>query len=111
DDIFDGVTVKNYTFTKTFKMSDVIYLTYNNEKLDQWTKGLFNDYAELFGRIMEVAMRNNQIRGSVSVESTGTLNNQKDEAGKTRGQRLQEYIDKIYNSFRTKSVAIVAKTK
>ncbi|WP_270790253.1 phage portal protein [Enterococcus diestrammenae] len=111
DDVFDSVTVKNYTFAKSFKMSDVIYLTYNNEELEKWTKGLFNDYAELFGRIMEVAMRNNQIRGSVSIESTGTMNNQKDESGKTRSQRLQEYIDKIYNSFRTKSVAIVAKTK
>lgn len=111
DDVFDSVTVKDYTFVKSFKMSEVIFLTYNNEKLDRWTKGLFNDYAELFGRIMEVAMRNNQIRGSVSIEATGSMNDRKDENGKTRTQRLQDYIDKIYNSFRTKSVAIVAKPK
>lgn len=111
DDIFSGVTVKGYTFNRSFPMSEVIYMQYNNDKLERWTKGLFDDYSELFGRILEVAMRNNQIRGSVAVETTGSLANQKDESGKTRAQKLQEYIDKIYNSFRTKSVAIVAKMK
>ncbi|OJG37636.1 HK97 family phage portal protein [Enterococcus dispar] len=111
DDRFDSVTYKNYTFNRTFEMSEVIYMNYNNEKLDRWTKGLFADYAELFGRILEVSMRNNQIRGSVAIEATGTLANQKDDTGRTKAQRLQEYIDKIYNSFRTKSVAIVPKMK
>ncbi|WP_424685136.1 phage portal protein [Enterococcus sp.] len=111
DDLFQNVRVKDYTFKKSFKMSEVIYMTYNNEKLERWTKGLFNDYSELFGRVMEVAMRNNQIRGSVSVEQTGSLKDARDENGKTRSERLQNYIDKIYHSFRTKSVAIVAKTK
>lgn len=56
-------------------------------------------------------MRNNQIRGSVSIESTGSINEEKGKDGKTRSQRLQEYIDKVYNAFKTKSVAIVAKIK
>lgn len=111
DDVFTGVTVKNYVFQKSFTMSDVIYIEYNNDKLDQFTKGLFNDYSELFGRIIEIAMRNNQIRGSVSIESTGSINEEKGKDGKTRSQRLQEYIDKVYNAFKTKSVAIVAKIK
>ena len=34
-------------------MSEVIYLQYNNEKLDKFTDGLFNDYGELFGRILK----------------------------------------------------------
>ncbi|MCH3390092.1 phage portal protein, partial [Enterococcus faecium] len=72
---------------------------------------LFEDYAALFGRILEVAMRNNQIRGSVSIDSTGTANDEKGKDGKTRSQRLQEYIDRIWNSFKTNSVAIVPKVK
>lgn len=111
DDVFTGVTVKNYVFQKSFNMSDVIYIEYNNDKLDRFTKGLFEDYSELFGRIIEIAMRNNQIRGSVSIESTGSINEEKGKDGKTRSQRLQEYIDKVYNAFKTKSVAIVAKVK
>lgn len=111
DDVFTGVTVKNYVFQKNFNMSDVIYIEYNNDKLDRFTKGLFEDYSELFGRIIEVAMRNNQIRGSVSINATGTANEKKDENGKTRTEKLQEYVDKIYQAFKTKSVAIVAKVK
>ncbi|MGM0097476.1 HK97 family phage portal protein [Enterococcus sp. DIV1083b] len=111
DDVFTDVTVKGYVFKKSFSMSDVIYIEYNNDKLDRFTKGLFEDYSELFGRIIEVAMRNNQIRGSVSINATGTANEKKDENGKTRTEKLQEYVDKIYQAFKTKSVAIVAKVK
>lgn len=111
DDVFTSVTVKNYVFQKSFNMSDVIYIEYNNDKLDRFTKGLFEDYSELFGRIIEIAMRNNQIRGSVSINATATANEKKDENGKTRTEKLQEYVDKIYQAFKTKSVAIVAKVK
>lgn len=111
DDTFTGVTVKNYVFKKSFKMSDVIYIEYNNEKLERFTKGLFEDYSELFGRILEIAMRNNQIRGSVSIDSVGSANDEKGKDGKTRSERLQDYVDKIYSAFKTKSVAIVAKVK
>lgn len=111
DDIFSNVMVKNYVFERTWKMSDVIYVEYNNEELECFTKGLFDDNSELFGRIIEIAMRNNQIRGSVSIDSTGSVNEEKGKDGKTRSQRLQEYIDKVYNAFKTKSVAIVAKMK
>jgi HK97 family phage portal protein len=111
EDTFSMVSVKNYTFKKVFKMSEVIFLQYNNEELEKFTKGLFDDYVELFGRILEISMRNNQIRGSVSIDTTGSLNDEKGKDGKSRSQRLQEYIDKVWNSFKTNSVAIVPKVK
>lgn len=111
EDVFEGVRVKDYCFQKSFRMSDVLYLEYNNSSLEEITKGLFEDYNELFGRMIEVAMRNNQIRASVSVDTTGTANDKVDAEGRTRSQRLQGFIDKIYESFRTNSVAIVPKTK
>ncbi|MGQ4223612.1 phage portal protein [Enterococcus mundtii] len=111
DDVFSNVMVKNYVFERTWTMSDVLYMQYNNEELERFTRSLFEDYAELFGRILEVAMRNNQIRGSVSVDSTSGMNDEVGKDGKTRSERLQAYIDKIWNSFKTNSVAIVPKTK
>lgn len=105
EDTFENVIVKDYMFQRNFKMSEVIYLEYNNEELNKFSEGLFNDYGELFGRIIEVSMRNNQIRASVSVEATGTIN------GKSVNQRLQEYINTLYNSFKTSSVAIIPRTK
>lgn len=111
DDVFTGVTVKNYVFQKSFSMSDVIYIEYNNDKLESFTKGLFDDYSELFGRILEIAMRNNQIRGSVTIDSSQGMNEEVGKDGKTRTERLQGYVNKIYEAFKTKSVAIVAKVK
>lgn len=111
DDVFTGVTVKNYVFQKSFSMSDVIYIEYNNDKLERFTKGLFDDYSELFGRILEIAMRNNQIRGSVTIDSSQGMNEEVGKDGKTRTERLQGYVNKIYEAFKTKSVAIVAKVK
>ena len=40
EDTFSEVTIKNYTYQRNFKMSEVIYLQYNNEKLDKFTDGL-----------------------------------------------------------------------
>ena len=69
-DTFTGVTVKNYTFQRTFNMSDVWYMQYNNAKLDDYINGLWSDYGELFGRMLETNMRNNQIRATVAVNAT-----------------------------------------
>lgn len=108
---FKDVTIDDYVYQRTFKMSEVIYLENNENQLSKAITGLFNDYGELFGRILEVAMRNNQIRASVSIESTGTMEDGKDKNGKTRAQKIQEYINRVYESFRKNSVAIVPKTK
>lgn len=111
EDTFTDVIVKDYAFKHTFKMSEVIYVEYNNDKLSKFTKGLFDDSGELYGRILEVAMRNNQIRASVGIDSTGTLKDDKDAGGRTRTEKLQGFINKVYNSYRTNSVAIVPKMK
>lgn len=111
EDYFKDVTVKDYTFKRTFKMSDVWYLEYNDSGLDSFVDGLFNDYGELFGRVMEVSMRNNQIRGSMSVDATGNFNNEKDENGLTQIDKIQSFISKTTASIKKNSVAIIPKMK
>jgi len=104
EDTFSSVTVKDYTFERTFKMSEVIYIEYNNEKLESFIAGLFGDYGELFGRMIEVSLRNNQIRGTVDVDTVQGF----DEAKKAK---LQNYINKLYSAFSKNSVAIVPQLK
>lgn len=103
-DAFKNVTVKDYTFRRTFKMDEVIHISYNNEKLTNFMDGMFTDYAELFTRMMEVSLRNNQIRGTVSLDSAQSL----DEKNRTK---LQEFIDRLFISFRKNSIALVPKLK
>lgn len=104
DDIFKEVTIKNYTFQRTFKMSDVIYLEYSNQKLSTLLDGLFKDYGELFGRIIEFQKRKGQLRGLVDVDSTFDKDSQKQAL-------LQNYINKVYKAFSEKTVAFVPQQK
>jgi HK97 family phage portal protein len=103
-DIFRDVTVKDYKFQRSFRMDEVIYITYNNEKLTNYMNGMFDDYANLFSRMLEVSLRKNQIRGTVGIDSTQSLS----EENQTK---LQKFIDKLFNSFRNNSIAIVPKLK
>ena len=103
-DIFKDVTVKDYTFQRSFIMDEVIYLTYNNEKLSKFMDGMFDDFANLFSRMIEVSLRKNQIRGKVGMDSTQDLTD------KNR-TKLQNFIDKLFNSFRNNSVALVPMLK
>jgi HK97 family phage portal protein len=103
-DVFRNVTVKDYTFQRTFRMDEVLYLTHNNEKLTKFMDGMFDDYANLFSRMIEISLRKNQIRGTVSIDSTQSLT-QENQA------KLQKFIDKLFNAFKNNSVAIVPKLK
>lgn len=104
EDKFKDVTVKNYTFDRTFPTRDVIYLSYNNDSLTKLIDGLYTDYGELFGRIIEAQKRKNQIRGIIDIEAIQSMNEERQKA-------LQDYINKIYKAFSTKDVAIVPQQK
>lgn len=111
EDTFQEVTVKDYTFKRSFEMNEVIYLEYSNRDLDDFITGLYADYGELFGRMLEIQLRNNQIRGIVDIDMTTAFNNKVDKDGLTAQQKIQNFIDKLFTSFKSNSVAIVPKTK
>lgn len=103
-DIFRDVTVKDYTFKRTFRMDEVIHITYNNEKLSRFMNGMFDDYSDLFVRMMETQKISNQIRGTVGIDSTQSL----DEEQRTK---LQKFIDRLFTSFKNNTIALVPKLK
>lgn len=104
EDTFSNVKVKDYTFKRTFKMNEVLYLTYSNDKLTKFTEGMFKDYADLFTRMIETMMFDNQIRATVSIDSTQSLD-------KKNTERLQKFINKLFNAFKKNALAIVPKLK
>ena len=103
-DKFTDVTVKDYTFQRTFTMDKVIYLKYGNEKLTKFMDGMFKDYTDLFNRLVEINLRSNQIRATVNIEANQALDTK-------RQTQLQEFINNMYKAFREKAVAIVPKLK
>ncbi|MGO3375475.1 phage portal protein [Brochothrix thermosphacta] len=110
---FSQVTVDDYTFKRSFERNEVIYLRYKNKKLSAVVDELFDDYSALFSRLIEVAMRNNQIRGVVNIDTNEMQKLMKDES-KTGDSEyvspLQSYINKLYSAFDKKSLAIVPQT-
>lgn len=104
EDVFRGVTVKNYTFKRDFKMSDVIYMTYNNKKFTRFLDGMFKDYTELFSRIVETKMYENQIRALAEIETTQKLDDKNQ-------KRLNNFIQRMYQNFRKSAFAIAPKVK
>ena len=104
EDTFEDVTVKGYTFKRQFKMSEVIYITYNNEKLTRFLSGMFTDYTELFSRMVETKMYESQIRALAEIETTQSLD-------ETNRKRLNDFIGRMYNAFQKYSFAIAPKLK
>lgn len=104
EDTFEDVTVKNYTYQRKFKMSEVIYITYNNEKFTTFLNGMFTDYTELFSRMVETKMYESQIRAQAEIDTTQALDKESQE-------KLRGFINRMYNAFKNNAFAIVPKTK
>src|SRR5690606_36036323 len=104
EDDFKNVTVKGYTFKREFKMSEVIYMTYNNRKFTKFLDGMFKDYSELFSRIIETKMYENQIRALAEIDTTQKLE-------KENQSRLNKFIQRLYQNFRKSAFAIAPKIK
>ncbi|WP_248560280.1 phage portal protein [Niallia sp. NCCP-28] len=100
EDTFSNVTVKDYTFKRVFKQSEVFHLRYSNESLAPLIDSLFKDYGDLFGRLLNSQKRKNQIRSTVKVDATTAKTKQGLES-------LQEFINKMYKAIEEKDVAII----
>jgi len=103
-DTFKNVTVKEFKFMRTFSMDEVIYLTYNNEKLSRFMNGMFQDFTQLFSRMVETSMFANQVRATAGMDTTQKLD--EENLGK-----LQSFIDRMFSAFRKNAFAIVPKLK
>ncbi|MHA4179114.1 phage portal protein [Bacillus cereus] len=104
EDTFTDVRVKDYTFKRSFKQSEVIHLKYRNDKLSPLIDGLFADYGDLFGRILNSQKRKNQVRGTVDMEMTSSKTEE-------NLAKLQKFIDDMYQAFGNKDIAIVPQQK
>lgn len=100
ENIYRNIERDELKFERNFAESEVIRLKYHNPNLKMILKELDESYGKLFNRLVQVAMRTNQIRGTAKL--TGVL--AKD---KKATSYLQEFVDKIFAAFRDKSEAIV----
>ena len=100
DDMFKNIIVGDFEFERNFLMSEVIYLEYNNESISNMLCGLFSDYGDIFGRLIQANLLNNQIRATLSMDANYNMNKESQES-------LQKFINKAYEAFATNDIAIV----
>ncbi|MFZ8176298.1 phage portal protein, partial [Staphylococcus aureus] len=98
DDIFKDVTVKDYTYQRTFTMQEVIYLKYNNNKVTHFVESLFEDYGKIFGRMIGAQLKNYQIRGILKSASSAY--------DEKNIEKLQAFTNKLFNTFNKNQLAI-----
>ena len=102
EDTFSQVTIKNFTFTeKTWLMKDVIYLTYNNGKLERFLDGLSKDYADLFGALVDASKRSYQLRGSINFDSVQGLDQEKQKS----------FVNNILSAVKSSTMAVFPLSK
>lgn len=100
DDIFDDVVVGEFEFERSFRMSDVIYLEYNNESITNMLSGLFSDYGDIFGRLYQANLMNNQVRATLGMDANVAM-------AQGAQERLQNFINNAYEAFSSNDIAIV----
>ena len=103
-DKFKDVLVRGFQFGQTFTRDEVIFVKYRSEDVKKQLTYLYNDYGSLYKQLIEFQRIKNQLRGTVDVETMmmKTADGQKS---------LQGFINKLYKSFSTGSVAIVPQQK
>ena len=97
---FESVSVGSFTFKSIFKSEDVIFLQYNNNRLDRYIDRLFDDYRKLYERVTNVISHNGQIRGALKIEGASKFDNKQMED-------LKNYQERLFSAFKDRSVAIV----
>ena len=100
EDTFTNVVVKDYEFKRSFRQNEVIHLRYKNESLAPLIEGLFKDYGDLFGKLLNFQKRKNQIRGTVDMDMISAKSPEQQ-------AKLQQFIDNMYKAIGNNDVAII----
>ena len=100
DNIFEGVTVKDYTFPKTYKMSEVMYFKLSEKDMRKITNGIYEGYGKLIAYGMKSYQKS---RGNRGVLNYATIA-QGDENAKTA---FNDLMDNRFKKFFTSDNAVL----
>lgn len=92
DDKFTSVTVRDYTFNRTFYMSDVIYIKLHDNNMTAILNELANGYTELMNMAIDKYKREGGRKGTINMDTI----KKGDEKAQARIQKLFEKDFKEY---------------
>lgn len=79
EDYFDNVVIKDFSFNKKFKMSDVIYIKLNNKDINVLLHNLISGYNKLLSMAIGKYKRSGGRKGKVDIDEAASGNEKKKE--------------------------------
>lgn len=86
NDVFSGVTVGDFTFSRIFNQGEVLYFRLYSKNMRVVTDGLYNSYSKLISYSMNAYRRSRGTKGVFKYESIPVA-----------GTQEKEYFDKLIN--------------
>jgi len=80
DNLFEGVTVGNYTFAKKYNMSEVMYFKLSEKDMRKVTNGIYEGYGKLIAYGMKAYQKSRGNRGVLNYETIAQGNEKAKEA-------------------------------
>lgn len=103
DRTYKDIVIGEVVLNDQFKSKDVFHFRYTNDKLKKFLRDLDESYAKLFSRLIEVHMRNNQIR--IYAEFAQGKKDDKSQ------QKYKEFLRGMEDKIRNDSVAVIPTQK
>lgn len=95
ENLYNKVTIGDFTFDKSFNESEVFYFKLNNENITKVIDGLYNSYAKLLSASMSTFKKKNSKKFFVKI---GSAFSQQDEDQEDLSELLSEQFKKFFNS-------------
>lgn len=104
ENIFENVTRKDFTFNRTFKMSEVLYFKLNNEDMSSLLTNLMNGYNDLLTMAVGKYKRSGGRKGIVRLDKITTGDEDQKKA-------IQELFEKQFKTYFESENAVLNLTK
>lgn len=94
------VTTEYSTIEKTYSVDDVIHVRYNNVEFRNFLNSLSNSYDKLYKRVLEVQMRQQQIRVYAPFKGVSAKNEE-------NNKRFMNFLSGMKKQLENESIAVV----
>lgn len=95
DDVFKAVTVNDFTFTRTFSQSEVLFFQLNSADMKHLIDGIYTSYNDLIAYASKAYQRSRGNRGILNIDAAARA---EDEFSDTLDELMNNYFKRFFTS-------------
>ena len=108
ENFYKDIVIDDLSWRKTYYSSKVYHLKYSNDKLKKYLDDLDKSYGKLFERLIQVHMREQQIRVYAKFKMLTPIKDETPEETANRSKKtLKDYLFDIKDQIENESVAVL----